>query len=162
MASLLFGVSATDVVTFATVPLVLIDDCAPRERTCPPVGRRASTRSSRCGTSDVPLLFSYGTLQLADVQVATFGRLLAGEPDALIGFETGVLTIEDPEFVETSGKADHAIVTFTGKPNSRVPGMVFELSDDELASADAYEPAGYTRISTTLASGKQAWVYASK
>jgi hypothetical protein len=38
--------------------------------------------------------------------------------------------------------------------------MVFELSDAELASADAYEPAGYTRISATLASGRRAWVYA--
>ena len=31
----------------------------------------------------------------------------------------------------------------------------------ELAAADGYEPAGYTRISTTLASGKTAWVYAA-
>jgi hypothetical protein len=39
--------------------------------------------------------------------------------------------------------------------------MVFELTDGELASADAYEPAGYTRVSTTLASGKASWVYAA-
>jgi hypothetical protein len=32
------------------------------------------------------LLFSYGTLQQPDVQRATFGRLLRGEPDALVGF----------------------------------------------------------------------------
>jgi hypothetical protein len=37
---------------------------------------------------------------------------------------------------------------------------VFEVSEDELARADEYEPAGYNRVSTTLASGKQAWVYA--
>ena len=38
---------------------------------------------------------------------------------------------------------------------------MFELSEGELASADRYEPAGYKRISTKLASGKQAWVYAA-
>ena len=32
----------------------------------------------------MPLLFSYGTLQQAEVQLATFGRLLQGAPDALV------------------------------------------------------------------------------
>jgi hypothetical protein len=38
--------------------------------------------------------------------------------------------------------------------------MVFEVTDAELERSDAYEPAGYTRIRTVLASGKEAWVYA--
>ncbi|HYN07361.1 MAG TPA: gamma-glutamylcyclotransferase family protein [Vicinamibacterales bacterium] len=59
-----------------------------------------------------------------------------------------------------SGKAHHAIVTFNGRDDSRVTGMVFEVSETELANADEYEPAGYKRVSATLASGKQAWVYA--
>ena len=108
----------------------------------------------------MPLLFSYGTLQQEAVQLSTFGRLLRGEPDALVGFEESVLTIEDPEFVAASGKAEHAIVTFTGRHDSRVNGTVFELSETELAKADAYEPAGYERVPATLASGRQAWVYA--
>ena len=109
----------------------------------------------------MPLLFSYGTLQQPQVQMSTFGRLLDGQPDELVGFEQSLLAIEDPEFVATSGQSHHAIVTFTGRDDSRVSGMVFELSDSELASADGYEPAGYTRIATTLASGNQAWVYAA-
>jgi gamma-glutamylcyclotransferase (GGCT)/AIG2-like uncharacterized protein YtfP len=108
----------------------------------------------------MPLLFSYGTLQQEAVQMATFGRLLQGQPDELIGFEQSSLKIEDSQFVVTSGKAHHAIVTFTGQNESRVSGMVFEVSDAELAAADRYEPAGYKRIATTLASGRQAWVYA--
>jgi len=108
----------------------------------------------------VPLLFSYGTLQQSAVQLSTFGRLLRGQPDELIGFEQTLLKIEDPEFVATSGKAHHAIVRFNGRDDSRVSGTVLEVSDEELASADAYEPAGYKRISARLASGKQAWVYA--
>ena len=108
----------------------------------------------------MPLLFSYGTLQDPEVQMLTFGRLLQGQPDELPGFEKSLLTIEDPEFVATSGKSDHLIVKFNGRNESRVSGTVYELSESELASADEYEPAGYKRVETMLASGKQAWVYA--
>lgn len=108
----------------------------------------------------MPLLFSYGTLQRTDVQLATFGRLLSGRPDEIVGFEEGVFEILDPEFVATSGKAQHAIVKFNGREDSRVKGTAFELTEIELAAADEYEPAGYNRIATTLASGREAWVYA--
>jgi Gamma-glutamyl cyclotransferase, AIG2-like len=109
---------------------------------------------------EMPLLFSYGTLQQEAVQMSTFGRLLHGQPDELLGFEQSLLKIEDPQFVATSGKSHHAIVKYNGRNDSRVSGMVFELSESELASADRYEPAGYKRISAMLASGRQAWVYA--
>ena len=108
----------------------------------------------------MPLLFSYGTLQQESVQLSTFGRLLRGDRDELVGYEKSVRRIEDPKFVAESGKADHAIVSFTGRDESRVRGTVFEVSEGELASADRYEPAGYTRVLASLASGKQAWVYA--
>lgn len=109
----------------------------------------------------MPLLFSYGTLQQEAVQLSTFGRRLRGEPDELVGFEQSVFRIADPEFVATSGKADHAIVRFTGRPDSRVKGTVLEVTERELAEADAYEPAGYERIRAPLASGREAWVYAA-
>ena len=108
----------------------------------------------------MPRLFSYGTLQQDAVQLATFGRLLRGQPDELVGFEQSLFRIEDPQFVAASGKADHAIVMFNGRPDSRVKGMVFEVTDEELAASDTYEPAGYVRITATLASGGHAWVYA--
>ena len=108
----------------------------------------------------MPLLFSYGTLQQEAVQMSTFGRLLEGQPDELVGFEQSLMRIEDPQFVATSGKSHHAIVKFNGRNDSRVSGTVFEVSDKELADADRYEPAGYKRVAATLASGKQAWVYA--
>jgi gamma-glutamylcyclotransferase (GGCT)/AIG2-like uncharacterized protein YtfP len=108
----------------------------------------------------MPLLFSYGTLQQESVQMSTFGRLLKGYPDELTGFEQSLLLIEDPLFVAATGKTHHTIVKFNGKDDSHVSGTVFEVSESELANADQYEPAGYKRISATLASGKQAWVYA--
>ena len=109
----------------------------------------------------MPLLFSYGTLQQEAVQRSTFGRLLRGEPDELVGFEQSLFEVEDPEFVAASGKGGHAIVRYTGRPESRVRGTVFEVTEGELASADRYEPAGYERVSAVLASGRRAWVYAA-
>jgi hypothetical protein len=105
------------------------------------------------------MLFSYGTLQQAEVQRSTFGRLLAGTPDELVGFACSLVKIEDPAVVATSGKTHHPIVRHTGDPADRVAGTVFEISDEELANADRYEVAAYVRVAATLASGRQAWVY---
>jgi gamma-glutamylcyclotransferase (GGCT)/AIG2-like uncharacterized protein YtfP len=107
----------------------------------------------------MPLLFSYGTLQQDNVQLSTFGRLLRGEPDELVGFEQSLLIIDDLHVVEVSGKTQHVIVKFNGREDSRVRGTVFEITDDELEKADRYEVAEYKRVATTLASGKTAWVY---
>ena len=106
-------------------------------------------------------LFSYGTLQLPDVQLATFGRLLNGLPDILLKYEESVLEIKDPAFVAASGKTHHAIIRYTGRIDSRVLGTVFEVTTLELEKSDRYEPAGYCRVSARLASGTRAWVYAA-
>jgi len=77
----------------------------------------------------MPKLFSYGTLQQEDVQLATFGRRLTGVSDALVGYRQSMVAIDDPEVVRTSGKTHHPIVAFTGASEDRVAGMVFEISD---------------------------------
>lgn len=43
----------------------------------------------------MPLLFSYGTLQQDDIQLATYRRRLDGHRDALVGFQPAVVKIED-------------------------------------------------------------------
>lgn len=107
----------------------------------------------------MPLLFSYGTLQQHDVQQATFGRQLSGRSDALTGFETAMQAIADAAVRATSGSALHPIVRWTGRDEDRVPGTVFEISEQDLAQADAYEVSAYLRIEARLASGLRAWVY---
>lgn len=104
-------------------------------------------------------LFSYGTLQLESVQLHAFGRKLSGSPDVLPGFEQTVVEIEDPDVVAVSGEARHPIVRFTGRTCDAVQGTVFEVTEQELRNADKYEVASYTRISVTLGSGINAWVY---
>lgn len=104
-------------------------------------------------------LFSYGTLQLPAVQQATFGRLLHGEADALVGFRRSLVKIDDAQVVATSGQTHHPIVEPSGDDADRVDGTVFAISADELARADAYEVDDYVRVEAVLASGGRAWVY---
>jgi gamma-glutamylcyclotransferase (GGCT)/AIG2-like uncharacterized protein YtfP len=109
----------------------------------------------------MPFLFSYGTLQHEDVQRSTFGRRLRGDADQLPGYEPARVPIEDPLVVAATGTTHHADARFTGREESRVAGMVFEVTDAELERVDAYEAAfAYRRTAVTLASGRRAWVYA--
>ena len=108
----------------------------------------------------MPFLFSYGTLQSEEVQRATFGRPLDGEPDVLPRFEASSVRIEDPAMAASLGRTHHANVTFNGRHDSTVRGTVYGLTDAELAAADEFErPFAYKRIAVNLASGKRAWVY---
>ena len=95
-------------------------------------------------------LFSYGSLQQHAIQLSTFGRLLGGREDELPGF---VMVVQH-------GERRLANVIRSGLAQRAVPGMVFEISDAELAAADEYERAdAYTRIPAHLSSGIEAWVY---
>ena len=105
------------------------------------------------------LLFSYGTLRLREVQLATFGRELDGYVDAIIGYELDYVTITDPQVIATSGSDRHPILRPTNRPDAHVDGTVFVVSEAELAAADEYEVDDYQRISVPLRSGPQAWVY---
>ena len=104
-------------------------------------------------------LFSYGTLQLEAVQLATFGRLLDGASDALSGFELGTLEIEDEAVIAISGKAQHTIARFTGRASDVIAGTVFRVTLDDIEHADKYEVDACKRIAVSLRSGIRAWVY---
>lgn len=110
--------------------------------------------------TDTPeLVFAYGTLQLESVQMATFGRRLAGTSDALRGFELASLTIEDPTVVTISGKAVHTMATYTGRASDVISGTVFAVTPDEIQHADKYEVAAVKRVAVVLQSGVRAWAY---
>jgi gamma-glutamylcyclotransferase (GGCT)/AIG2-like uncharacterized protein YtfP len=96
-------------------------------------------------------LFSYGTLRHKDVQVATFGRELAGREDSLLGY---VRTITE------AGGVLYYNIEASSSPEDSVSGTVFEITEQELAAVDRYErERGYHRTRVTLRSGIQAWVY---
>jgi hypothetical protein len=86
-------------------------------------------------------LFACGDFQEAAVQERVFGHRLSGKPDALVGYR------REP-FVQPATDA-----------NERVEGMVFRVTDADLATADTYEPPNYRRSRVKTASGVLAWVY---
>lgn len=106
-------------------------------------------------------LFSYGTLQQPEVQLATYGRLLDGEPDALVGYRPEPVVIDDPRVVGLSGKEVHTIARESGNSADRLPGVVLLLTDAELEATDSYETSAYQRVQVMLESGRSAWVYAA-
>lgn len=110
-------------------------------------------------TTEPVLLFSYGTLQQPDVQLANFGRELGGTRDALPGYTVGYVEITDPNVIAISGSARHPIVAPSTSPDDAVEGTVFAISPAELAAADDYEVDDYARVLLRLRSGLDAWVY---
>lgn len=107
---------------------------------------------------DLLRLFSYGTLRDSAVQLANFGRLLSGRADFLPGYTLVPIAIEDAAVVALSGKSQHMIAKLANA-EAEVSGVVFEITPQELAAADRYEVAEYTRVLVTLKSGVQSWVY---
>lgn len=106
-------------------------------------------------------LFSYGTLQRGEVQLATFGRALEGHPDALEHYQIRMVRIFDQAFIKLSGAEYHRTLEFTDNATDQVEGTVLTLTKTELQQADDYEPAGYERRLVTLRSGQSAWIYAA-
>lgn len=105
------------------------------------------------------LLFSYGTLRQAGVQLAAFGRQLDGTEDGMLGYRIEQVEITDPGVLAASGERFHPIVIPSADPLDEVPGIVFRISMEDLWAADAYEVSDYARIQMRLKSGLTAWVY---
>ena len=106
-------------------------------------------------------LFSYGTLQMEQVQQDTFGRQLTGKADVLKGYEIAKLKITDKKVIASSGTDIHPILKLSANPNDIVYGICFELMPDELLQSDRYEVSDYQRTKVVLQSGRSAWIYCS-
>ncbi len=104
-------------------------------------------------------LFSYGTLQRSDVQLKLFGRLLSGSKDILKGYKLVSIEITDAVFL-AKGDGEHQQTAIQSRDETDfIEGTAFEISTEELLSADEYEPGNYQRIAVSLQSGKKAWFY---
>jgi gamma-glutamylcyclotransferase (GGCT)/AIG2-like uncharacterized protein YtfP len=96
-------------------------------------------------------LFSYGTLRHKDVQIATFGRELTGREDSLPGFARAITEARGGPYYNIEPSSD---------PGDYVSGILFEITEQDLAAADSYEKdRDYRRIRVMLRSGVQAWAY---
>ena len=110
----------------------------------------------------MPKLFSYGTLQYPKVQMDTYGRLLKGIVEELLGYRLEFVKITDTAVLKSSGLAEHPILRYSGNMDDKVKGLVFEITDDELLQSDKYEVDDYKRVIGEFNSGIRAWVYVGK
>ena len=110
----------------------------------------------------IHLLFSYGTLQLEKVQIENYGRILKGERDRLIGYKIENLQITDSTVLSKSQLEYHPIAVKSTNNDDFIEGMIFQITDTELAETDKYEVSEYHRILETFESGKKAWIYVAK
>lgn len=104
-------------------------------------------------------LFSYGTLQKDKVQLETFGRLLNGSKDTLRGYKLSSIKIEDPDVLSKSQQEIHLIAIPSELETDAIDGVIFEITYEELLSADGYETDAYKRVKAKFLSGREAWVY---
>jgi uridine kinase len=130
----------------AQASIVIDNNCLDR-----PVMRRIGGTAA-----DTALLFCYGTVQQSDVQLAIFGRPLAGTPDQLPGHRLDWVTITEPAIIANSGSDRHPVVR--ARPGT-VAGTVFTLTTTELAASDHHQVEVCRRGLVTLASGTEAWAY---
>ena len=105
------------------------------------------------------LLFSYGTLQKAEVQRALFGRTLNGAQDMLAGYALAFVEIKDESFLARGEEKTQLTAIISKNDADRIAGTVLEISAAELRLIDEYEPDNYRRIKIALQSGKEAWIY---
>lgn len=99
-------------------------------------------------------LFSYGTLKSKEIQMKVFNKLLNGTHDQLLGYKLKDLQIEE-EF----GMADYFVATPSENPSDFIKGMVFSVTNLDLAKADQFESNKYKRVQIKLKSGTIAWIY---
>ncbi len=130
------------------------------------LSRRAAPRRRRVSTlvrvsdgSGTESLFTYGTLQLPEVQLDTFGHRVEGADDVLSGYRLEWTDVADERVAQLSGLDRHPILRRTDDPNDRVFGRVLHLTPEELDAADEYEVSLYRRAAVVLLSGIRAWVY---
>ncbi len=104
-------------------------------------------------------LFSYGTLQLENVQLESFGRKLVGELDSLSGFKIEQLKIKAENVLAVSQQEFHPIAIKSNDVSDKIKGVLFEITSAELAKVDTYEVSDYKRIKAVFDSKKEGWVY---
>src|SRR6187402_1251152 len=110
--------------------------------------RRPMLRHGLSSTTnkEMELLFSYGTLQLEKVQMASFGRILKGTKDAILGYKLSTVEITDKDVLEKSGQQFHPVAMPSTNTRDKIDGVVFEITKEELAKADEYEVDDYIRV----------------
>ena len=99
-------------------------------------------------------IFAYGTLNDPAIQLKLYHRKLNGRPDQLNQYHLSTITQTVNNLLHT-----YPIAIFSGNPSDVIPGMVYNITPQELEVTDIYEGAEYRRVPVLLQSGASAWIY---
>lgn len=105
------------------------------------------------------LLFSYGTLQLKNVQLKIYGRELTGTNDTLTGYKIENLQVTDKSILDENNQNFQPIAVQTNSEKDQISGKIFEITTEELFKTDLCKTDNCKRVSKTFESGIKAWVY---
>lgn len=106
-------------------------------------------------------LFSYGVFTQPAVHRRVYGRRLVGTLDALPGYRLRFVNVADETSDLLRLRRQPAAVP-TGDDADVVAGMLYEVSNLELAAVDAVNSALFERVWVELASGESAWVFVAR
>ena len=95
---------------------------------------------------DDELLFTYGTLQFAEVQLDTFGRIVAGEGDTLPCYTIDYTEITDQRVVDVSGLSVHPVIRHTGNPLDKVVGPAVAIAAPFSRAQILHRPATFAPV----------------
>jgi len=73
-----------------------------------------------------------------------------------------MVEITDIEVLRKSKERFHPIIEYSGNGNDKVEGVLFEVTEQEILNADAYEVDDYKRIEVTFQSSKKGFIYVKK
>lgn len=82
--------------------------------------------------------------------------------DKLIDYKIEKLQITDATVLAKSELEFHPIAVKSKHKTDIIEGLLYEITDIELATTDFYEVSDYHRILETFKSGKKAWMYVAK
>ncbi len=98
------------------------------------------------------LVFVYGTLTSSITRKNVIGRDIPGEKDVLDGYDGSKMVIIENESYLAAEK----------NLQCSIPGLVIELTPEEVSKLDDYETDAYKRREVRLTNRKKAWVYINK
>lgn len=103
-----------------------------------------------------------GTPQRVNVQAATFGHRLSGQPASIRGYRRDRLRITDPAGLAASGSDRHPLVRSSDDAADCVSGTVFAITAEEPVKADGDAVSDCSRVRASLVEGGEACVHEAR
>lgn len=107
------------------------------------------------------LLFSYGPLNSNELQLKHYGRAFLGREDILSGYLFNNTEINGAHLI-ANPTTKLQMARKSSEKNSKIKGMVYEITGEELVKTDRLLAFNAKRVMVTTDLGSEVWVYIEK